>query len=234
MMRKLAVLAILLLPTIAEAQTYPFELTGSVGLLDGGKIRLADSQLTQGFENVNVARSDVLSLRVDWALDDTWQLEGIYAKQKSAMEDNQSFFGETPAGPVPAGDLDFLDTSVSYYHVGAIYNFEPWLQPYEIRPYAVGSAGITHIKFTQIPLDSSFNPSLSLGTGLKIGVTNRFAIRLETRLWYSVTDSGEKTTVPVTARDCTNQVPRNPCLRTYAYTSNFSQVEGSIGFTWKF
>jgi hypothetical protein len=104
--------------------------------------------------------------------------------------------------------------------------------PYEVRPFFAGGFGVTQVSFHEIPLDDQLAPSVNLGAGIQWKLTERMAVRFETRAFYTHLSASE-VTVPVTNRDCV-VLANNPCIRTYSFPTHFLQGDITAGLTWKF
>lgn len=230
-MARLFLVTLLFVPTLAFAQQPRFEISPYVGYIGGGEILLDDSQLTNGVVGVDLVRSSQYGLRVNGPV--PWhrnlQFELMYSNQQSQVEDVQRLFGEEPSGPATPGDSDFLDADISYLHAGALWNIDRSLnRSYDMKPYVAAGLGVTHFAF-KLPLKTDTVPSLSVGTGIKWAVGNRFGLRLETRGYWSNTDADNKTTVPINNRDCTGE-----CERTYGYSDGLFQFDLTLGLTFGF
>jgi hypothetical protein len=237
-MNKLICIALFLLPTFAAAQQAfepRFEVTPFVGYMRGGSVRIDDTQLTRGGVDVKVEQSAAWGVKVEQTM--SWgpdlRLQYLFQRAQSQLEDNRKLFGEEPSGPVPPGSFSFTDMSVNYVHVGLMkYMGKGTTTPYELRPFIAGGLGVAQSKFHEIPLDDQIRPSVSFGIGFQWPMTERLALRFETRGFYTHF-TGADVTVPVTNRDCVVLLD-NPCLRTYSYPNSFIQGDITAGVSWKF
>jgi hypothetical protein len=104
------------------------------------------------------------------------QWEVIYAQQDTSA-DTSDLTGFDPS----------TDLRVQYLHGGGTYEFD---SRGTVQPYLVATVGGTHLSPAAPGLDSDTFWSFSIGTGLRIGMTERLAARLEARAWGTLVESG--------------------------------------------
>jgi hypothetical protein len=239
-MRRFVALCLLALPTVALAQERRFELTGSLGLATGGSIFVSDAFVTRNIDTeVDIISNASLGLKFDWTITPNLQIEFLTVKEQTQFEDESRLFGEIPGGDFPERAESLLDVDVDYYHAGVLWQWQRGRN----NPFVVGSAGVTRIGAENLPLPADTRPSVSAGGGIKLAISERFAVRFEGRAFYTDTDENESATVRTEVRDCVDPpgpapgqpgVPFEPCFRTYRYDDSLLQLEGSVGFTYKF
>ena len=103
------------------------------------------------------------------------QAEFLYSRQETDLE----FHPDSLARPVALGGL-----AVHYFQLGGTVD----LRPGPVRPYAVATLGVTWFDPSE-DLDGEARFSGGLGAGLRAGVNERVAARLEGRWWINVFDS---------------------------------------------
>lgn len=227
------VLSIAALPLAAQESRWQF--TPLVGYADGGRMRVDDSQLTDGYVSVDIARSDLLGLKLSRRLSSRPDLllELEFSRQETQFEDDQRLFGEQPAGPLPPGRITALDVFLANVHAGVVWDFAGATAPTTrrrgaLQPFLSASAGVTRVG-SSAPLPSDTRPSVMGGIGSRMWLTENFALRFEARALVVHTDSDEQASVPIENRDCVGE-----CIRVYAYPDYLAQAHVLVGFTWSF
>lgn len=227
------VLFVAALPAVAQESRWQF--TPMVGYADGGRMRVDDSQLTDGYVSVDIARSDLLGVKLARRLTSHPDvlIEFEFSRQETQFEDDQRLFGEQPAGPLPPGKVTALDVFLAHVHAGVVWDFAGATSPTgrrrgELQPFLSGSAGVTRIG-SSAPLPSDTRPSIMGGIGTRMWLTENFALRFEARALVVHTDSDESRSVPIENRDCEGE-----CIRVYAYPDYLAQAQVLVGFTWSF
>lgn len=103
------------------------------------------------------------------------QVELYFSHQATQLKtDNGPFTGS------PLFDLD-----IDYYHLGGTYGMDLG----KVKPFMVGTLGVTHMVPQGPGLDSLTKFSLSLGGGVKLFATDRIGLRLEGR-WFGTLFNG--------------------------------------------
>lgn len=233
-MRRLLALVIMLVPSLALAQTYKVEITPTVGFRWGGGITVDNEAFRhdptcstcgpEGKVGVDIGSGGAYGLRVGFALAPDIRLELMADRQSTQLVDKQGLFGEIPGGFVKPGDKGILDVEVTYYHAGIAWDFGTGPN----RGFLVASAGVTHIN-PMLPLPNDTRPSVSVGGGLKMDFTEQFGMRFEARYFFTDTNASKQATYHFGARDCIGT-----CSYTYSYKNSMSQVEVSTGFAFRF
>ncbi len=171
--RRLAALAAMVL--IAAFSPFPaiaadFEITPFTGYTWGGQFN--DSETGARLKVNETADYGVM---VDINLDQQSQVELYFSHQATKLKaDNGLFTGN------PLFDLD-----INYYHLGGTYGMDYG----KIKPFLVGTLGVTHMVPQGPGLDALTNFSLSLGGGVKLFATDHIGLRLEGR-WFGTLFNG--------------------------------------------
>jgi opacity protein-like surface antigen len=79
-----------------------------------------------------------------------------------------------------------LNVRIDYYHLGGTVYYR---SKHNIIPFATGGLGLTHASVSDSSLDSESRASLSVGTGLKLPLTERIGLRLEIRMYGTLIDA---------------------------------------------
>ena len=90
---------------------------------------------------------------------------------------------KTDSGPFTGSPL--FDLDIDYYHLGGTYGVDEG----KVRPFVVGTVGVTHMVPQGPGLDALTKFSLSLGVGVKLFATDRVGLRLEGR-WFGTLFNG--------------------------------------------
>ncbi len=143
----------------------PYELTPFVGYRMGGDFDIANSS-----QHANLDDHGSFALAFDLRRDEVSQYELLYARQESRLEKN------SPLAP--------LDVNVEYLHLGGTLDVDGQMP---LKPYILGSLGITRFTLQSGTDDTRF--SMSLGAGLRVPVTPRFGLRLEARGFLTLIDT---------------------------------------------
>jgi opacity protein-like surface antigen len=114
-------------------------------------------------------------LMVDIDLDPERQVEIYFSRQETQLTYDEGDFSGT----------SLFDIDVSYYHVGGTYL---WDEPI-VKPFVVGTLGITHLDPDPPGLSSETRFSMSLGGGVKVMPTEHVGVRLEGRGFATFVDS---------------------------------------------
>jgi opacity protein-like surface antigen len=136
-----------------------FEVTPFVGYRFGGGFDV------DGFDRkANLDDHGTFALALNLRRDEESQYELFYSRQQTRLEP------DSPVGP--------LGLNVEYLHLGGTLTAD---DPMLLKPYIVGTLGLTRL--TPEPGMASDNTrfSFSLGAGLRVPVSERFSLRLEAR-----------------------------------------------------
>jgi hypothetical protein len=155
--------AALLAGSTAVEQAYAdeppqFSICPFVGYRVGGGFRLSDTG-----QLISLDDHDAFALAVDARADEGSEYELFYSRQSTALRGN---------GFVPVG------TVVEYLHIGGILALA---DEGRIKPYFGGGLGITRLSPGLAPGSNDTRFSVSLASGLRVPLTQRFSLRLEAR-----------------------------------------------------
>lgn len=144
-----------------------FEITPFAGLRLGGHFKLEDPS-----RKLDVDESGTLALALNLRIDEISQYELFYGRQSTSLE-RDPLLGQ-------------VDVDVEYLHLGGTVAMEGERR---VIPYMVGGLGVT--RFSPDPGDASDKTrfSLSLGGGVKVPLSQRFALRLEGRGYLTFVDT---------------------------------------------
>lgn len=173
--RILIVVAIALVPTLGAAQQKQkqFELTPAIGYQFGGDFDVDDPFV--GLVRVDVADSVSYGLTFDIPVSRSLQIELFYARQPTTLRADQGLF--VPS--LPLGEVD-----LSYFHAGVLWQSAAG----QIRPFALGSLGMTEIDADLPGVDNDYRFSMSLGGGVKFLFTETIGLRLDGRFLITAID----------------------------------------------
>lgn len=151
------------------AETSRFELTPFAGYRIGGE-----------FEDEATG--------TDFELDDSGSFGLIFNARASDITQYEIYLGrqETDIDLSEAGgEPEQLGLDVSYYHVGGTYLFEA----NTVEPYMVATLGATRMEPAASELSNETFFSFAIGGGVRLFPQRRFGLRLDGRLFGTVTDS---------------------------------------------
>jgi opacity protein-like surface antigen len=154
------------LPAIAG----DFEITPFAGYTWGGQF--SDSVTGTTLEVDETANYGVM---VDINQDEQSQIELYFSRQATQLKADQGLFTGDP----------LFDLDIEYYHLGGTYG----TGSEKVRPFLVGTFGVTHMVPQGPGLDALTKFSLSLGGGVKLFATDRVGLRLEGR-WFGTLFNG--------------------------------------------
>ncbi len=142
-----------------------YEITPFVGYTWGGEFTdtATGTKLTVD-ENSNYG------FMLDIKQTDESQIELYYSRQATRLQSKTSS---------PFSGTSLFDLDIDYIHIGGTYGTGTG----KVKPFAVGTLGVTHMAPNGVDLDSVTKFSLSLGGGAKIFFTDRIGLRLEGR-WF--------------------------------------------------
>lgn len=165
-----AVMAFLAAAETASAQ-HSIEITPTLGYRWGGEISKED----------NPALGYDARLRDDPSLGLIINIPITYHVQIELMADHQSTGLRKDTLFSPADDSFEID--VNYYHIGVLGQWPVR----NVTPYVVGTVGIADLRPEMSGLSNSRRLSTSLGGGLKLGLSEHVAFRIEARGYWSDT-----------------------------------------------
>ena len=154
-------LTLLVLAPPASAQV---ELTPFVGYRIGGEFEQIDDL---DFRGVDFEDTESLGLILGIDLAGGFQLEFLYSTQDTELNSNELF------SPLPG-----LDVDIEYFHAGVLYE---WSRTGDVRPFIAASGGITRLAPQEFGLDDETRPSVGIGGGVKLMVSDRVGFRFEGR-----------------------------------------------------
>ncbi len=148
-----------------------FEITPFAGYTWGGEFQ--DS--TTGTK-LSVDEKASYGIMLDFKQTDDSQIELYLSRQATRLQAKQSnAFTSTP----------LFDLDIDYIHIGGTYGTDSG----KVKPFIVGTLGVTHFVPKGEGLDSATKFSLSLGGGARIFFTDRIGLRLEGR-WFGTLFDG--------------------------------------------
>ena len=158
-----------LLPGTAFAQG-SFDFTPAVTYQFGAEFDLYDFE----FDRVtfDIEDSDGLALFFGIPVNRVLQIELLAIQQETEISIDEGLF---------ADDFVLGDIAVSYYHVGALWQFPIG----QIEPYFAISGGITDMEFDFAGVSDDSFASLSLGGGVKARLTEHLGLRFDGRFFFT-------------------------------------------------
>jgi hypothetical protein len=218
-MRRLVILVLLLAPVVVMAQEPRFEIVPTLAYRWGGTIAIEDQAINLRSYDVDMGDAGAFGLIFDLRMTDRMQLELMINRQDTRLEDDQGLFGEEPGWIISPGSSEVLDTDVTYYHVGAIWD----LGDGPNRWFIGASGGVTHFDF-ELPLNDDTRFSASGVAGMKVKLNDRLGLRFGARVYWTDTNQNAARTQFVEHPDCGSS-----CAYVYRYKDYFFQTELSVG-----
>lgn len=170
------VAASLALPAMADADQRRIELTPTIGWRSGGEF---NDNLDVDFDfDVEVDDSESVGVTLGIALNRSWMLEFLWDEQDSALVDRGLFLS-------PQRNL--FDIGVTYAHVGVSYEWSPG----QLRPFIVGSVGVTEFNPEGVGTRNESRASTSIGGGVKLMFNDHIGLRFEGRLFSTFLDNDD-------------------------------------------
>lgn len=164
-------------PLLALAQSAPrgvIEITPTIGYRWGGEISNGETDLLP--YDVDVDEGESFGLMLNFPLTRGLQLELFHDRQSTRLVREHGLF-ETAD--------DWADVDIDYTHIGVLYQWHTRT----VLPYVAGSAGIGHIAPDIAGARSEDRFSMSLGGGIKIPISDHFAVRLDARQFFTAVDT---------------------------------------------
>jgi hypothetical protein len=155
-------------PAAAETK---YELTPFVGYRAGGEFE--DFLLGTDLE---INQSSSYGLILDIPLGGGSQLEILWSRQSTELD---------AGGPLVSQPL--FDIDIDYLHVGGVYNWG--YEEDKIRPFLLGTLGVTILSPEPSSLDSETNFSAGFGGGVKVFASDHIGFRFEGRGYLTFLDS---------------------------------------------
>ena len=139
------------------------EITPFAGYTWGGEFQEA----TTGTK-LEVNENGSYGIMLDIKQTEDTQIELYYSRQSTELQSKKS--GSYVGTPL-------FDLDIDYIHIGGTASMGEG----KVKPFAVGTLGVTRMSPQGVDLDSATKFSLSLGGGVKIPITDHFGLRLEGR-----------------------------------------------------
>jgi opacity protein-like surface antigen len=184
-----------------------FEVTPFVGYRFGGNFDVDVGGTAR--QSVDLDDHGSFALALDLRRDEESQYELLYSRQETNLEPG------SPLGP--------LGIDVEYLHIGGTLDVD---QEMLLKPYIVGTLGLT--RFSPEPGSGSDNTrfSVSFGGGLRVPVSNHFSLRFEARGFLTFVDTN-------TAFFCSSSAAGGFCA-IHSSGSTFLQYELLAGAAFAF
>lgn len=139
-----------------------FEVTPFAGYRFGGDFDVDTGGTTR--QNVDLDDHGSFALALDLRRDEESQYELFYSHQQTNLE------RDSPLGP--------LGLNVEYLHIGGTLDVN---QEMLLKPYVVGTLGLTRLSPEPGRASDNTRFSFSLGGGLRVPVSDHFSLRFEAR-----------------------------------------------------
>jgi hypothetical protein len=150
---------------VSDTPLFPFEITPFVGYRMAGDFDIDNSN-----QEADLQDHGSFALALSMRRDESSLYELLYARQESRLED------DSPLAP--------LDVNVEYLHLGGTLDVNDELL---LKPYIVGTLGVTRFTLESGSDDTRF--SVSLGGGVRVPVTPHFNLRFEARGFLTLIDT---------------------------------------------
>jgi len=150
------------------------EIAPFIGHRFGGSFE--DSISSTGFE---VADAASYGLVLDFDLEPNKQIEVYMSRQNTQLSTGDPLFTPNP----------LFDLTIDYYHIGGLYMLPDFDR---VRPFVMGSFGLTRMTPKPSDLSAENRFSLSLGGGAKIFFTKNIGMRFDVRGIYTAIDSSSE------------------------------------------
>ena len=139
-----------------------FEVTPFAGYRFGGDFDVDTGATTR--QNVDLDDHGSFALALDLRRDEESQYELFYSRQETSLE------RDSPLGA--------LGLNVEYLHIGGTLDVN---QEMLLKPYVVGTLGLTRLSPEPGRASDNTRFSVSLGGGLRVPVSDHFSLRFEAR-----------------------------------------------------
>ncbi len=123
---------------------------------------------SEGGPNISLANHGSFAFAVDVQADPGSYYEVFYSRESTSLGGN----GSTP-----------INTIAEYLHIGGTVDFDD--DPGSIKPYYGGGVGLTRLSPGIAPGREDTRFSLSLALGLRASLSQHFALRFETRGYFT-------------------------------------------------
>jgi len=169
MRKSLILVALLLIPAAALAQTHRFEITPMVGWRFDGEFNVDGDFFDE--RNVRIDEGESFGVIFNVPLNPNWQLEFIANRQNGEFVADAGLF--TP-------ELDLGDVTVDMYHAGISYQWGPG----QVQGFFSGGLGVGRIEPDNDDLEAESRFSGNLGGGVKIFLAENIGLRFEGRGYW--------------------------------------------------
>ncbi len=147
-----------------------FEVTPFVGYRLGGDFDVDTGANTT--QNADLDDHGSFAIALDLRRDEESQYELFYSRQETQLEP------DSPLGP--------LGINVEYLHIGGTLDVD---QDLLLKPYVIGTLGITRLSPEPGRVSDNTRFSVSLGGGVRVPVSQHFSFRLEARGFVTFVDT---------------------------------------------
>ena len=144
------------------------EITALLGYRGGGEF--IDETSATKYE---IASSDIYGLLISFPYERGKTYELYYSHQSSEL--GTTDISLPPVAPATVGEIPF---NIDYLHLGGT---APIIDEKKLKTFLSGGLGFTYLRPDISGVESDLRLSLSIGLGLKYLLTERIALRLETR-----------------------------------------------------
>lgn len=187
-----------------------FSITPFAGYTIGGGFKFNGTGSNDAGQNISLTQHGSFALAADMRADQDSEYEVFYSRQSTGLT--------APLG----SNLPTFQTIVEYLHFGGnvVLDNESW-----IKPYFGAALGVTRLSPSLAPGREDTHFSLSLALGLHAPISEHFALRVETRGFF--TPIGTETTL-----FCRSN--QSPLCDVRVHGSSFSQGDVLAGATFAF
>jgi opacity protein-like surface antigen len=170
----IVVVALIMAVTPGYGHAADFEIIPFVGYTWGGDFK----DETTGTK-LGVDETSNYGIMLDINQSNDSQIELYYSHQSTRLHtESNGFYTGTP----------LFDLNINYIHIGGTYGMDSG----KLKPFVVGTLGVTYMDPKGEGLDSATKFSLGLGGGVKIFLTDHLGMRFEGRWFGTLFDgSGE-------------------------------------------
>ena len=213
-MRKLLVLALLLVPVSVFAQPHQyldnfFELSPYVGYRYGGTIYASDTNLFR--TDADIQSNVNFGVLFAIPLNNGWKVELAVDRQDSHFTSGNGLFA-------PENNMGNVDTT--YYYAGMMM---PFAATRSAVPYLTFGGGVGNIDPHINNASSETAFMFGMGIGVKIPLNRNFGVKIEERGYFTFLDTGSG-----------HNHYHDGCGCSYDYGSTLSQGETNFGMYFRF
>lgn len=171
---KILIKIILLTLLTFSTNSYSVEVTPILGYRGGGEFIDATNDTKH-----TIASSEIYGLILGFPYEYGKLIEVYYSHQDSSLN------SINVSQPTPTGTAD-IPLTIDYLHIGGT---APITDQKDLKTFVSGGLGFTYLSPDISGSQSDMRASLSIGIGLKWPMTERIALRLETRGFATLFDS---------------------------------------------